>query len=164
MGRSRISAARVETEPFRAQGSFMHTQLHSCDHPCECISIYASQCCNWTKSIRLLVKFQKVYFTATLAYSSHPFDLQQWFSYFHKWCTCTLSHTGWFWGDPHLQTLDGKQYTFNGLGEFVFSNISSGELVVQARTQLVIPTNGTQRYGRGIIADVNMQSFYSYIL
>ena len=45
-------------------------------------------------------------------------------------------HTGWFWGDPHINTLDGHTYTFNGLGEYTL--ISLGEsFELQARTQLV---------------------------
>ena len=30
----------------------------------------------------------------------------------------------WFWGDPHIRTLDGLLYTYNGVGEYwmVFSD------------------------------------------
>ncbi|XP_062903346.1 mucin-4-like [Mobula hypostoma] len=30
---------------------------------------------------------------------------------------------GFFFGDPHVVTLDGVQYTFNGLGEFILLNV-----------------------------------------
>uniref|UniRef100_A0A803JTA1 Uncharacterized protein n=2 Tax=Xenopus tropicalis TaxID=8364 RepID=A0A803JTA1_XENTR len=30
---------------------------------------------------------------------------------------------GFFFGDPHINTLDGVQYTFNGLGEFTLVNV-----------------------------------------
>jgi len=36
------------------------------------------------------------------------------------------------WGDPHIQTLDNLQYTFNGLGEYWMVKSSGFEL--QART------------------------------
>lgn len=32
---------------------------------------------------------------------------------------------GWFFGDPHMRTLDGYDYTFNGLGEYVLVTIKS---------------------------------------
>ena len=43
---------------------------------------------------------------------------------------------GWFWGDPHITTLDGLQYTFNGRGEYVLGRVS-GEFEFQGRTDLV---------------------------
>ena len=50
-------------------------------------------------------------------------------------------YSGWNWGDPHIQTLDGKGYTFNGLGEYVLLEVRNGSDVVifeiQARTAAV---------------------------
>ncbi|XP_031551134.1 mucin-like protein [Actinia tenebrosa] len=42
----------------------------------------------------------------------------------------------WMWGDPHFVTLDGKNYTFNGLGEYVMLDAKDGFFQVQARTRL----------------------------
>ncbi|XP_070554202.1 uncharacterized protein [Ptychodera flava] len=36
-------------------------------------------------------------------------------------------------GDPHIITLDGHQYTFNGLGEFTMLDINNGEFLLQGR-------------------------------
>ena len=41
--------------------------------------------------------------------------------------------TGWNFGDPHITTLDGRTYTFNGLGEYVMTRITD-EFELQART------------------------------
>lgn len=40
---------------------------------------------------------------------------------------------GWNFGDPHITTLDGRTYTFNGLGEYVMTRITD-EFELQART------------------------------
>lgn len=37
-------------------------------------------------------------------------------------------------GDPHLVTLDGKKYTFNGVGEFIFTQDGEKKCVIQIRT------------------------------
>ena len=55
-------------------------------------------------------------------------------------CFCA----GWFFGDPHLQTLDGNDYTFNGYGEYQMiaadHAMTHTSVVVQARTT---PLSGT---------------------
>lgn len=43
---------------------------------------------------------------------------------------------GWLWGDPHIVTLDGKNYTFNGLGEYTMVDVQEGMFQLQARTKL----------------------------
>jgi len=37
----------------------------------------------------------------------------------------TMGDTGRMWGDPHLGTLDGTSYTFNGYGEYIYLAISN---------------------------------------
>ena len=41
----------------------------------------------------------------------------------------------WGLGDPHINTLDGGNYTFNGWGEYILSNI--GDFKFQGRTTAV---------------------------
>ncbi|OCT80638.1 hypothetical protein XELAEV_18027451mg [Xenopus laevis] len=43
----------------------------------------------------------------------------------------------WMFGDPHISTLDGFSYTFNGLGDFILLNAtdSSTSLILQGRTE-----------------------------
>lgn len=49
------------------------------------------------------------------------------------------------WGDPHIKTLDGGEYTFNGLGEYVMIVMTKPELnfTLQGRTGLAETENGT---------------------
>ncbi|XP_022099124.1 mucin-4-like isoform X5 [Acanthaster planci] len=57
---------------------------------------------------------------------------QNWSRYRPPWRT-------WFFGDPHLRTLDGMEYTFNGLGEYtvaLFENDAGQRYFeLQGRTQ-----------------------------
>ncbi|XP_062609556.1 uncharacterized protein LOC134271356 [Saccostrea cucullata] len=48
-------------------------------------------------------------------------------------------------GDPHIRTLDGKQYTFNGHGEYVMMEITKDgtRFDFQARTEPATTSNGT---------------------
>ena len=48
---------------------------------------------------------------------------------------CFFTFLGWFWGDPHIKTLDDRSYTFNGLGEFVMVDANEGQFQLQARTK-----------------------------
>ena len=51
---------------------------------------------------------------------------------------CTV---GFNYGDPHITTLDGRSYTFNGLGEYIMTRIT-GQFELQART-ILTPGNTT---------------------
>jgi len=46
-----------------------------------------------------------------------------------------IVNLGWFWGDPHIKTLDDRNYTFNGLGEYVMIDAQNGTFQLQARTK-----------------------------
>lgn len=48
-------------------------------------------------------------------------------------------------GDPHITTLDGLDYTFNGYGEYIMLTVNKGtvQFDLQARTDLVSTENGT---------------------
>ncbi len=46
-----------------------------------------------------------------------------------------LTYVGWAFGDPHINTLDGAGYTFNGWGEYTLTQL--GDFVFQARTTAV---------------------------
>ena len=49
----------------------------------------------------------------------------------------------WGWGDPHINTLDGRAYTFNGWGEYMLANVTVfGSF--QGRTSLFPGSNATQ--------------------
>ena len=56
---------------------------------------------------------------------------------------------GWLFGDPHLLTLDGLQYTFNGRGEFTLIDTVDNSFILQGRMvpvttgQTVDPSRGT---------------------
>ena len=52
---------------------------------------------------------------------------------------------GWFYGDPHIRTLDGFQYTFNGLGEYILIETTHGNFTLQGRTAKARDDNGTKR-------------------
>ncbi|KAK2158335.1 hypothetical protein NP493_1807g00024 [Ridgeia piscesae] len=51
---------------------------------------------------------------------------------------------GWFYGDPHIRTLDGFQYTFNGLGEYTLVETTHGNFTLQGRTAKARDANGTE--------------------
>jgi fibulin 1/2 len=59
-------------------------------------------------------------------------------------CTGYLpQRRAWVWGDPHITTLDGKQYTFNGWGEYIVSKTENDTFILQGRTQPINGSNAT---------------------
>ena len=55
-----------------------------------------------------------------------------------------LAAIGWFYGDPHIRTLDGFQYTFNGLGEYTLVETTHDNFTLQGRTAKARDANGTE--------------------
>ncbi|XP_053395361.1 uncharacterized protein LOC123523940 isoform X4 [Mercenaria mercenaria] len=67
----------------------------------------------------------------------------------HPVGTCyneTWFEIGTTWGDPHFRTLDGNNYTFNGLGEYILLEIEDHGFILQARTRRAIKEDGTQSF------------------
>ena len=56
---------------------------------------------------------------------------------------CIFLPVAWGWGDPHITTLDGRRYTFNGWGEYVMLRTNIGDFEFQGRTQLAANSNAT---------------------
>ncbi len=52
----------------------------------------------------------------------------------------------WGRGDPHIKTLDGRDYTFNGLGEYILSQTleTNPEFYIQGRTSQVPDVQATE--------------------
>ncbi|KAK2167442.1 hypothetical protein NP493_1275g00055 [Ridgeia piscesae] len=50
----------------------------------------------------------------------------------------------WFFGDPHIHTLDNFEYTFNGLGEYTLIETTGGNFTLQGRTAKATNDNGTE--------------------
>ncbi|XP_077146336.1 uncharacterized protein LOC143808019 isoform X2 [Ranitomeya variabilis] len=55
------------------------------------------------------------------------------------------SRPGWMFGDPHITTLDGLSYMFNGLGDFLLLDASDSDIsfVLQGRTVQTEQANAT---------------------
>ncbi|XP_053387695.1 uncharacterized protein LOC123541782 [Mercenaria mercenaria] len=51
---------------------------------------------------------------------------------------------GTFWGDPHFRTLDGMNFTFNGLGEYILLKLHTDNVTfeLQARTERARKSDG----------------------
>ena len=42
--------------------------------------------------------------------------------------------TAWLGGDPHIRTLDGHTYTFNGIGDYLLLGVkNSSEFLIHSR-------------------------------
>uniref|UniRef100_A0ABM0MQX4 Mucin-4-like n=1 Tax=Saccoglossus kowalevskii TaxID=10224 RepID=A0ABM0MQX4_SACKO len=54
--------------------------------------------------------------------------------------------SGWMFGDPHLKTLDGVSYSFNGQGEYTLLEIEGNRFELQARTERARFNNGSETF------------------
>jgi hypothetical protein len=63
-----------------------------------------------------------------------------------------LLHSAILFGDPHLITLDGLQYTYNGAGEYVILDALNGEFLLQARTEPAERLDGGSPVGTAFTA------------
>ena len=52
-------------------------------------------------------------------------------------------YIAYLYGDPHIVTLDGHSYTFNGKGEFTLVEHLNGSFIVQGRMEQAVNSNGT---------------------
>ena len=50
---------------------------------------------------------------------------------------------GWGGGDPHITSLDGLAYTFNGLGKYIFTRSKQGLFEIQGQTSVLRNTNNS---------------------
>ncbi|RDD39428.1 Mucin-like protein, partial [Trichoplax sp. H2] len=50
----------------------------------------------------------------------------------------------WMWGDPHVETLDGKKYSFNGVGEYTLIRSENNYFTFQGRTKRPFIANTTK--------------------
>ena len=55
---------------------------------------------------------------------------------------CMLLYIAFAFGDPHIVTLDGHQYTFNGKGEYTYLETIDGSFVSQCRLEQAVDASG----------------------
>ncbi|XP_059169385.1 uncharacterized protein LOC131951116 [Physella acuta] len=100
----------------------------------------------------------------------------------HRWCCddsdsdylCSLFYTvrpnkncstqaiiisGIALGDPHMTTMDGLKYTFNGKGEFIMFQIPSAKIVAQARTDMATRQDGTEIKGATVFTAIAVKQY-----
>ena len=70
----------------------------------------------------------------------------------------SLCHTAFVFGDPHIITLDGHKYTFNGKGEFVLIQTPDDKFTLQGRMVPAEDADGSSVLATVFTAVVGKQS------
>ena len=68
----------------------------------------------------------------------------------HSFVACVI-------GDPHIVTLDGHKYTFNGKGEFILIQTDTNAFTLQGRMEQVLDNRGNSAPGTVFTAIVARQ-------
>ena len=69
-----------------------------------------------------------------------------------------MKFTGWMIGDPHIVTLDGLKYTFNGHGEFyLVQSTQDIDLIIQGRMVPILNSSGASTAATAFSAIVAKQ-------
>ena len=68
-----------------------------------------------------------------------------------------MIHLACIYGDPHIVTLDGLKYTFNGKGEFVLIETEDGSFTMQGRMEPATTADGLNAPGTVFTAIVAIQ-------
>ena len=66
-------------------------------------------------------------------------------------------------GDPHFQTLDGLDYTFNGYGKFIYSRANDNSYEVQVNCDILNNLNGLSATSGTIFTSFAMKTIDSSI-
>ena len=66
-------------------------------------------------------------------------------------------HSACIYGDPHIVTLDGLKYTFNGKGEFILIETEDATFTLQGRMEPATTANGVDAPGTVFTAIVAIQ-------
>jgi hypothetical protein len=65
---------------------------------------------------------------------------------------------GYAGGDPHFQTLDNLEYTFNGYGKFIYSRANDNSYEVQVNTDVLNNLNGSSTISGTIFTGFAMRT------
>ena len=65
---------------------------------------------------------------------------------------------GYAGGDPHFQTLDGLEYTFNGYGKFIYSRANDNSYEVQVNCDVLKNLNGSSTLSGTIFTGFAMRT------
>ena len=57
------------------------------------------------------------------------------------------TYVGWWFGDPHIVTLDGHKYTFNGKGDYILLDTNDNSFTLHGRMEEASTVDGSAATG-----------------
>ena len=93
------------------------------------------------KFVICLIRFHKTTFASVFqSFHISPHTIIQ-----IRYFIIFLLTSGWLIGDPHMLTIDGHQYTFNGRGEFTMVNTLNNSFTIQGRMVPIVTDQGESK-------------------